>query len=69
MDDLKRRVIFYHVVDSGSFSAAARQLGIAKSVVSQHVSLLEAHVQRQLGGRAFHFAVLRNYGISYPGRS
>ena len=51
MDDLKHMVIFYHVVDSDSFSAAARQLGIANSAISRQVSLLEQHVGVRLLNR------------------
>lgn len=41
MDDLRRMVVFYHVVQAQSFSGAARQLGIARSAVSRHIALLE----------------------------
>ncbi|MES2069075.1 MAG: LysR family transcriptional regulator [Pseudomonadota bacterium] len=44
---LKEMAIFSQVVDSGGFSAAARQLGLTTSAVSRHVSRLEAH----MGGR------------------
>ena len=47
MELLKEMAIFAQVVESGSFSAASRQLGIATSAVSRHVSRLEAH----MGGR------------------
>ena len=47
MEHLKEMAVFAQVVDTGSFSAAARQLGIATSAVSRHVSRLEAH----MGGR------------------
>jgi DNA-binding transcriptional LysR family regulator len=47
MELLKEMAIFAQVVDSGGFSAASRQLGIATSAVSRHVSRLEAH----MGGR------------------
>src|SRR5438128_2393620 len=39
--DLPLLPVFVAVVRCGSFSAAARQLGIAKSVASQHVKALE----------------------------
>ncbi len=41
MDTLKRMVVFAHVVESGSFAGAARRLGIARSAVSRHITLLE----------------------------
>ncbi len=47
MEYLKEMAIFAQVVEHGSFSAAARQLGIATSAVSRHVTRLEAH----MGGR------------------
>ena len=47
MEMLLEMAIFAQVVDSGGFSAAARQLGLTTSAVSRHVSRLEAH----LGGR------------------
>ncbi len=47
MEMLNEMAVFTQVVDSGGFSAAARQLGITTSAVSRHVSRLEAH----LGGR------------------
>lgn len=39
--DLPLLPVFVAVADAGSFTAAARQLGLAKSVVSQHVRTLE----------------------------
>ncbi len=44
---LNEMAVFSQVVDSGSFSAAARHLGLTTSSVSRHVGRLEAH----LGGR------------------
>src|SRR5947209_14389199 len=40
-DDLPAMVAFARVVESGSFTEAARRLGLAKSVVSVRVSALE----------------------------
>lgn len=47
MKMLKEMAIFAQVVDSGGFSAAARQLSLTTSAVSRHVSRLEAY----MGGR------------------
>ncbi|MFZ6658765.1 LysR family transcriptional regulator [Undibacterium sp. TJN19] len=47
MDMLKEMAMFAQVIESGSFSAAALQLGVNTSAVSRHVSRLEAH----MGGR------------------
>lgn len=51
MEDLKRMAIFSAVVDAKSFSEAARRLGIAKSAISKHVSLLEDHLGVRLLNR------------------
>ena len=47
MEMLKEMAIFAQVVDSGGFSAAARQLSLTTSAVSRHVSRLETY----MGGR------------------
>ena len=39
---------FVHVVESGSFSAAAQRLDVSKSLVSRKVSQLESHLGTQL---------------------
>ena len=41
MSDIKRMQVFAQVVDTGSFSGAARRLGIARSAVSRQVAALE----------------------------
>ena len=50
MDNYRAMAIFVEVVNNGSFSAAARKLGITKSAVSQQVNLLEEN----LGARLLH---------------
>lgn len=65
LDDLKRMVIFSYVVDSGSFSAAAKRLGIAKSAVSKHVSLLEKHSGTRLLNRSTRSLSLTDIGKTY----
>ncbi len=47
MEMLNEMAIFAQVVESGSFSAAARQLGVNTSAISRHITRLEAH----MGGR------------------
>lgn len=50
MDNYRAMAIFVQVVDHGSFSAAAKKLGVTKSAVSQQVNLLE----ETLGTRLLH---------------
>jgi DNA-binding transcriptional LysR family regulator len=50
MDNYRAMAIFVHVIDYGSFSAAAKKLGVTKSAVSQQINQLEA----SLGTRLLH---------------
>lgn len=43
-DQLRQIAIFAKTVDHGSFRGAARELGLSPSVVSHHISQLEAHL-------------------------
>ncbi|MGE4481172.1 LysR family transcriptional regulator [Acidocella sp.] len=45
---------FVAVVEAGGFSAAARQLGVSQSTVSQHMARLEAQTGRRLLARDTH---------------
>ena len=65
MVNLKRMIIFYHVVRAESFSAAARQLGIARSAVSRHVSLLESEIGTRLLNRTTRKLSLTEAGKIY----
>ena len=65
MDDLKRMVIFSHVVKAESFSAAARRLGIAKSAVSKHISILERNLGVRLLNRSTRKLSLTDIGDIY----
>lgn len=51
MDDLTRMAIFARVVETRSFSTAARDLGLSKSLVSKQISLLEKSVGARLLNR------------------
>ncbi|CCK74924.1 MAG: LysR family transcriptional regulator [Oleispira antarctica] len=51
MDELKRMGVFTRVVETKSFSEAARQLGIAKSAVSKQIAQLEKEVGVRLLNR------------------
>ena len=41
MNRLRQMEIFAHIVEQGSISAAAEQLELSKSVISQHLKALE----------------------------
>lgn len=51
MDTLKAILIFNLVLEKGSMSAAAKELGITSSAVSQHIQLLEQHHRIKLLNR------------------
>jgi len=65
MDDLRRMIIFFHVVDARSFSGAARKLGIARSAVSRHISLLEKTIGVRLLNRTTRSLSLTEAGETY----
>ena len=65
MDRLEAMSTLLAVVDAGSLSAAARQLGTPLSTVSRKISDLEAHLQTQLLTRANRTITLTDAGRSY----
>ena len=65
MDNLRRMVIFFHVVKAQSFSGAARQLGIARSAISRHISLLESDIGTRLLNRTTRQLSLTEAGKTY----
>jgi DNA-binding transcriptional LysR family regulator len=62
LDDLVSLALFARVVEAGSFTAAARALGLSKSVVSARVARLEDH----LGARLLH-RTTRRLSLSQAG--
>ena len=48
LDSLPDMAVFARVVDAGSFSAAARQLGLTPSAVSRRVARLEGVLRVRL---------------------
>ena len=48
MDSLNSLTVFVQVVDSGSFAAAARQLGISASAVGKSIARLEERASTKL---------------------
>jgi len=63
MDRLEAIKIFVRVVESGSFSAVARELGVGQPAVSKQVASLEAHLGAQLLMRTS-----RNLSLTEAGR-
>ena len=64
MPSLNAMAVFARVVDAGSFSAAARQLGMTPSAASRHVSRLEAAL-----GTALLQRTTRAVALTEPGRA
>ena len=70
--DIEELRIFVEIADSGGVSAAARRLGISKSVASRHLARLEADLGVQLLARTTRGAALTEAGITfrdYAGRA
>ena len=65
MDPLDGIAAFARVVDSGSFSAAARRLNISKSAISAHVQRLEARLGTRLLNRTTRRLSLTEAGAAY----
>ncbi|MDO9404171.1 MAG: LysR family transcriptional regulator [Polaromonas sp.] len=65
MDQLRRMGVFAEVVAAGSLSAAARQLGMTPSAVSQHLKLLEKSLGLALLHRSTRRLTLTEAGERY----
>lgn len=65
MDPLDGIAAFARVVDSGSFSAAARRLNISKSAVSAHVQRLEERLGIRLINRTTRRLSMTEAGAAY----
>jgi DNA-binding transcriptional LysR family regulator len=65
MDPLDGIAAFARVVDSGSFSAAARRLGISKSAASAHVQRLEERLGIRLLNRTTRRLSVTEAGAAY----
>ncbi|MFB9218006.1 LysR family transcriptional regulator [Vibrio sinaloensis] len=58
-------IIFYHLVEQGSFSAAAKQMELTKSVVSKRIAKLEKEIGVQLLYRTTRTLKLTEAGQSF----
>lgn len=67
--DLNDVLVFSRVVDAGSFTGAARQLGLPKSTVSRRISRLEDHLGVRLLQRTTRKLSLTDAGRLYYDRS
>ncbi len=69
MDRLAELDIFARVVDAGSFSAAARELGCSPSAVSKRIAALESRLQARLLQRTTRKLALTAIGEEYYRRA
>ncbi|QNH78778.1 LysR family transcriptional regulator [Pseudomonas protegens] len=65
MDRLAAMETFVHVVESGSFSAAARRLNLGQPAVSKSIAQLEAHLQVRLLLRSTRGLTPTEAGLAY----
>ncbi|POR50843.1 LysR family transcriptional regulator [Bosea psychrotolerans] len=65
MDRLDAMSLLLEVIDSGSFSAAGRRLGMPLATVSRRISDLERHLQTRLLTRTSRKVALTEAGRSY----
>jgi len=69
MDRLGGMAVFAKVVETGSFSAAARALGLSKSAVSKQVAALEARLGARLLNRTTRTLSLTDPGLAFHDRA
>ena len=65
MSDIKRMTVFTKVVETGSFSGAAKRLGIARSAISRHIAALEEKYETRLLNRTTRQLNLTDAGHIY----
>ena len=69
MDHLRALKVFTHVIDDGSFAAAARTLDVAPAVVTRLVAELEEHLGARLINRTTRRLALTDIGEAYLERA
>ena len=65
MDRLNAMHLFVRVAELGSFSAAAQQLGLDRSVVTRQIAALETHLGVKLMARSTRRLTLTSAGTAY----
>jgi len=65
MDRFDSMRIFLRVAEIGSFAAVARQMDVARSVVTRQVAALEAHLGVKLIARSTRSLTLTSAGSAY----
>lgn len=65
MDELAGIRMFVRVVEAGSFAAAARLLGVSKSVITKRVNELEHRLKARLLERSTRRLTLTDAGVGY----
>lgn len=65
MDRIDSMRVFVRVAEQGSFSAVAREMDVARSVITRQVAALEAHLGVQLFNRSTRSLTLTSAGQSY----
>ncbi len=65
MDTLQAMRVFVRVAELNSFSAVAKQLGVARSVITRQVAALEVHLGTKLMARSTRRLTLTSEGASY----
>ncbi|MBA6417932.1 LysR family transcriptional regulator [Colwellia sp. 6M3] len=64
-EQLKSMVVFSHIVEQGSFSAAAKHIGLSRAVVSYHIKKLEQQLGVVLLNRSTRSIALTQAGSDY----
>lgn len=65
MDRIEAMRVFTRVVDMGSFAEVAKQMNVARSVVTRQISALEAHLGTKLLARSTRKLTLTSSGTLY----
>jgi DNA-binding transcriptional LysR family regulator len=69
MDRLEAMEMFVRIVETGSFSAVAREMGITQPTISKQVTALEAYLKARLLNRSTRKLSLTESGQAYYERS